>query len=608
MEVSIFENFGSDKSIVEELIPRKVRFRDKDEDSNDGMKVDPPSAHPTSWKDMLVGPIVDDAFKGPKEKEAIVFMDGDIQNTVVNGVPSITFSYRIHQILFQALGNPSQGLRRKQKRLFVSPWDSGPESPRNQTRLFVSHRSSHPPSEPRLQASNQAVPWTLAFDPAQAYPSVVMEWIRFPALPSYLYNRMVITEIEKLVGKKVEYESLSTIWFHCGRYGHVENNCSFKIAESVAEEDNMSPEMILENSNLVREEPEKKDENYEPWMIVERKSRRKVRNNGQKDAGFHGKGIDTGLDIVDVAARDHLEQNGPAGVVKSSLAATGNCRQIFTAGATTSAFSVENPSKDAGESSPLHLPTAILNGGNESEINRSSAPPTNNSLVLAQEGFIGLGKKGKTKGTKIFTKQNKFSHGSNTRFKNSGSQRVSLKKSMEQLAVNIAALSHKNLDSGGLTRTDNNLGGVSSCWARQYESNFHGSKRIDPISTSVNNSDDTWILLSTDGAVDRNSGILILLNKGYRRALIQTDNLEVAQTLRDLSLEDSGIAVLRRTQCIMKAEGTWKIKHISKTQNLVADRLAKLSLSWKTSLQILNEAREELSVLLQEEKDNGWFM
>lgn len=105
MEVSISENFGSDKSIVEELIPRNVRFRDKDEDSNDGMKVDSPSAHPTSWKDMLVGPVVDDTFKGPKEKEAIVFMDGDIQKTVVNGVPSITFSYRIHQILFQGMGN-----------------------------------------------------------------------------------------------------------------------------------------------------------------------------------------------------------------------------------------------------------------------------------------------------------------------------------------------------------------------------------------------------------------------------------------------------------------------------------------------------------------------
>ncbi|KAH1056968.1 hypothetical protein J1N35_035033 [Gossypium stocksii] len=55
----------------------------------------------------------------------------------------------------------------------------------------------------------------------------------------------------------------------------------------------------------------------------------------------------------------------------------------------------------------------------------------------------------------------------------------------------------------------------------------------------------------------------------------------------------------------MKAGGFWKIKHIPRSQNLVADRLAKLSLNWKTSLQILNEASEEIKVLLQEEKDTN---
>ncbi|MBA0758007.1 hypothetical protein Gotri_021044 [Gossypium trilobum] len=74
-------------------------------------------------------------------------------------------------------------------------------------------------------------------------------------------------------------------------------------------------------------------------------------------------------------------------------------------------------------------------------------------------------------------------------------------------------------------------------------------------------------------------GILIFLNKGYRRIIIMTDNLEVAQNLADLDLEDSGITVLRRTQRIMQSEREWKIKHILRNQNLVANRLAKLSLS-----------------------------
>ncbi|MBA0818913.1 hypothetical protein Gohar_025515 [Gossypium harknessii] len=70
-------------------------------------------------------------------------------------------------------------------------------------------------------------PWTLAFDPTQAYSSVVMAWIRFPGLPGYLYNHKIITEIGEtplvshilINGRKqnVEYESLSIICFYCGR-------------------------------------------------------------------------------------------------------------------------------------------------------------------------------------------------------------------------------------------------------------------------------------------------------------------------------------------------------------------------------------------------------
>ncbi|MBA0820090.1 hypothetical protein Gohar_027871, partial [Gossypium harknessii] len=38
----------------------------------------------------------------------------------------------------------------------------------------------------------------------------------------------------------------------------------------------------------------------------------------------------------------------------------------------------------------------------------------------------------------------------------------------------------------------------------------------------------------------------------------------------------------------MRAEGMWTIKHIPRNQNLVADRLAKLSMNWKSSLQVFN--------------------
>ncbi|KAG8490243.1 hypothetical protein CXB51_015601 [Gossypium anomalum] len=160
-------------------------------------------------------------------------------------------------------------------------------------------------------------------------------------------------------------------------------------------------------------------------------------------------------------------------------------------------------------------------------------------------------------------------------------------------------------------------------------------------------SDISWVFLSTDGALVRDSryadirgvardhdrnwivgyshflgvcslfeaevwailnGILILLNKRYRKISILTDNLEVAQVLSASILEDLGITVLRRTQRIMREEGMWKIKHIPRNQNLVADRVAKLSLSWKSSLQVFNEAPKEVIDLLQEDKKHSWFM
>ncbi|PPS13942.1 hypothetical protein GOBAR_AA06637 [Gossypium barbadense] len=102
--------------------------------------------------------------------------------------------------------------------------------------------------------------------------------------------------------------------------------------------------------------------------------------------------------------------------------------------------------------------------------------------------------------------------------------------------------------------------------------------------------------------------ILILLNKGYRKISLLTDNLEIVQVLSDLNLEDFGITVLRRVRRIMRAEGQWKINHISRNRNLVADRLAKLSLSWKSSLQVFNEAPEEVIELLHGEKGYDCFI
>ncbi|MBA0872893.1 hypothetical protein Goshw_022800, partial [Gossypium schwendimanii] len=188
---------------------------------------------------------------------------------------------------------------------------------------------------------------------------------------------------------------------------------------------------------------------------------------------------------------------------------------------------------------------------------------------------------------------------------------------------------------------------VSSCWGCNYISHDGDNFNNKQSSSLMVNLDDTWVFLSTDGAVVRDSGyaatggvahdrngnwivgfnrflgvcspfeaevwaildgILILLNKGYKQIIIMTDNLEFAQILNDMDMEDSGITGLRRTLRILYSEGEWRIKHIPRNQNLVADRLAKLSLSWKSSLQVIDKAPRDILDLLQEDKINGCFM
>ncbi|MBA0852189.1 hypothetical protein Goshw_002185, partial [Gossypium schwendimanii] len=90
-----------------------------------------------------------------------------------------------------------------------------------------------------------------------------------------------------------------------------------------------------------------------------------------------------------------------------------------------------------------------------------------------------------------------------------------------------------------------------------------------------------WVHLYTDGAVARDTGnafvgvwgildgLLVQLNKGYRRAMIQTDNVDMIMALTDIELEDS-------------------------EHNTVADRLAKLSLTRKSSLQVFDVAPIEI--------------
>ncbi|MBA0575115.1 hypothetical protein Golob_027861 [Gossypium lobatum] len=62
--------------------------------------------------------------------------------------------------------------------------------------------------------------------------------------------------------QNVGYKSLSTICFHRGRYGHVENSCPFKNSEIPSEKENTPSEMSSEIQNTIKLGAEKEYGNF----------------------------------------------------------------------------------------------------------------------------------------------------------------------------------------------------------------------------------------------------------------------------------------------------------------------------------------------------------
>ncbi|MBA0816433.1 hypothetical protein Gohar_001098 [Gossypium harknessii] len=104
---SLCENIGigSRESSVEGLIPNKVHFRDKDGNGGNDMVMDLSAEQIISWKDKLVGQSSKFNRNGLEEKEDFDLVEGDIQKSIVNGIPSLEFLDRIHQILIRDMKN-----------------------------------------------------------------------------------------------------------------------------------------------------------------------------------------------------------------------------------------------------------------------------------------------------------------------------------------------------------------------------------------------------------------------------------------------------------------------------------------------------------------------
>lgn len=98
---SLSEDGGSMDCSIDGLTPKKVWFKDKDEDSNKDMVVDQPAEPTISWKDKLFGNSPKYTINKSVVDNDFDLMDGNVKKSVVNSIPSIDFSERINHLLIK---------------------------------------------------------------------------------------------------------------------------------------------------------------------------------------------------------------------------------------------------------------------------------------------------------------------------------------------------------------------------------------------------------------------------------------------------------------------------------------------------------------------------
>ncbi|PPS12622.1 hypothetical protein GOBAR_AA08024 [Gossypium barbadense] len=221
--LSTLQNFDNGEEGVahpdDDRNTKKVRFKGNGGDEDTSMAVDHESQTSMTWKEKLLGGYdvasksIRDGSSADNENEFELF-EGDVNMSIIDGIPAINFSDRVKEILF------------KEMELTIIVKLLG----RN-----IGYNALHNHILFLWNLYLTVQPWTKHFSLLQPYPSVVLAWIRLPNLPGYLYKWKIIEAIGGLIGKvvlvdeiaqHVEYEALPTVCFTCGKYGHVKEMCN----------------------------------------------------------------------------------------------------------------------------------------------------------------------------------------------------------------------------------------------------------------------------------------------------------------------------------------------------------------------------------------------
>ncbi|MBA0635374.1 hypothetical protein Godav_005186 [Gossypium davidsonii] len=130
-----------------------------------------------------------------KNESDFELLEGDVNMSMVNGIPAISFSNRINDILFKEMELTIILKLLRRNIGYNGPWI-----------IFRQYLTVQP--------------WTKMFNLVQPYPSMVMAWIHLPDFPGYLYKRKIIEAIGELIKKVVKLD-LQTDNRTKGRFAHL---------------------------------------------------------------------------------------------------------------------------------------------------------------------------------------------------------------------------------------------------------------------------------------------------------------------------------------------------------------------------------------------------
>ncbi|KAH1066193.1 hypothetical protein J1N35_031180 [Gossypium stocksii] len=167
---------------------------------------------------------------------------------------------------------------------------------------------------------------------------------------------------------------------------------------------------------------------------------------------------------------------------------------------------------------------------------------------------------------------------------------------------------------------------VSCSWAKQYSLALKSTHHKAHGFSHISHIDSNWVNLKSDGSVrldegfaatggfvhDHNDrwiigycrylgnctvvdaelwgildGLNLILDRCFWNVIIQTDSIEAINAIQEGSLEISNSALVRRIHFTLTALEQWKIQHISREENFVADNLAKSVNSKRPGLRLI---------------------